>query len=445
MIGSLIGSAISSAVQFSSRVLPPLKLNLLSGASLSPIMQFNRASTAMVISSAGELMTVPANTPRWQRNPNSVANGPVGLLVEEQRTNVIRNPRGEGGVPGSTLPTFWQSFNIPNGMSLTLAGNGVEDGFPYTDIHISGSPASSNATAPTSGWSPDVTNTTPVVAGEPWTASIYARLVSGSLDGLYFVIMAQERAGSLPDDRARFEPSALPLAQQRTQVTRIIGTTGTAWAPVRFAGYSAGVTYDVTIRVAGHQFERGGFASSLMLPPAGSPGVTTRAEDQLGASQAALVAAGVNMSRGTIGIRWQELSPAVVTSNRLLFHFSDFTNNNRIQAFINSGSATVSGRFAIDGVAHDLQANSNSLITTGDRNSYAMTWAGGVRYAHSVNGGTVTSIPLTASPSLSKYTDGLRVMRVGIGTTGNNAIIESIVFHNGVSMTDAMLVAEAGL
>ena len=64
-----------------------LSLNFLAGAPLDPRITFTRASTATFVGSNGLIQTAAIDTPRFDYNPTTLA--PKGLLIEEQRTNLL--------------------------------------------------------------------------------------------------------------------------------------------------------------------------------------------------------------------------------------------------------------------------------------------------------------------------------------------------------------------
>ena len=65
---------------------------------------FNRTSAGWSFNATGTLAQVAADVPRFDYNPATLACR--GLLLEEARTNGIRNPRAEGATPGTpgTMP-----------------------------------------------------------------------------------------------------------------------------------------------------------------------------------------------------------------------------------------------------------------------------------------------------------------------------------------------------
>jgi len=67
---------------------PILDLDFASGEALDPRLSFTRASTGTYFDRNGQLRTAPANQPRVDHDP--LTGRPLGLLVEEARTNLLK-------------------------------------------------------------------------------------------------------------------------------------------------------------------------------------------------------------------------------------------------------------------------------------------------------------------------------------------------------------------
>ena len=76
-----------------------------------PGYSFRRASTGWCFDAFGALVAVATDTPRYDHDPITLAN--LGLLMEEARTNAVRNPRFEGAIAGTpgTAPTYTSGPN----------------------------------------------------------------------------------------------------------------------------------------------------------------------------------------------------------------------------------------------------------------------------------------------------------------------------------------------
>jgi hypothetical protein len=214
------------------------------------------------------------------------------------RSNVIRNPRAEGAVPGTpgTYPTYWQGLASPDpvsGLNTTIVGTGYEDGIPYIDVRFFGT---TGAVQPghtdyilfeQNNW------VTPVGETQPWTFSYYTRLIAAGdtshVFGFNHGYRFLDQAGALIDQTnwTDFTPTTAPLRTQRYSVYETIWyeearTIVPYWSLV-FLGGSTGGSFavDITLRIGGPQLEYANedVASGLMLPPIGSPGISSRAID----------------------------------------------------------------------------------------------------------------------------------------------------------------------
>jgi hypothetical protein len=72
-----------------NKLSPSLLLTFAGAETLDPRITFTRASTATFTGSNGLIQTAAINAPRFDYNPTTLA--PLGLLIEEQRTNLVLN------------------------------------------------------------------------------------------------------------------------------------------------------------------------------------------------------------------------------------------------------------------------------------------------------------------------------------------------------------------
>jgi hypothetical protein len=68
---------------------PTLDLNFAGTKQLDPRVTFSRTTTATYMDDNGLIVTVPANTPRFEHRYNGTEIENLGLLIEEQRTNLL--------------------------------------------------------------------------------------------------------------------------------------------------------------------------------------------------------------------------------------------------------------------------------------------------------------------------------------------------------------------
>ena len=167
-LGALEG-LVEAAPAFDLRFTSPATLVLPAG------WAFNRASAGWSFNATGTLAQVAADVPRFDYNPATLACR--GLLLDESRTNGIRNPRAEGaaaGTPG-TAPTNWFTAT-GTGVVHSIVGTGTESGIPYCDVRFAGTASG------TVNLSLNFETTTAIaaVSGQTWTGSGFVRLVAGS-------------------------------------------------------------------------------------------------------------------------------------------------------------------------------------------------------------------------------------------------------------------------
>jgi hypothetical protein len=229
----------------------------------SDIITFTRASTATFFDSAGVLTSAAIDAPRLDYNPSTLA--AQGLLIEESRTNSIRNNTMVGAVAGTpgTLPTNWTGGTTVDGLAREVVGTGTENGINYIDVRYSGtSGTAGNSTLITF----DANNFIVAANGQTWTGSIYARLVSGSLTNVTLLtlnVRYNDAAGaSLTSQNTAFTPTS--------SFARVTNTFTAANASTAFvnAGLVANFTdssaVDITLRIGLPQLELGAFATSVI-------------------------------------------------------------------------------------------------------------------------------------------------------------------------------------
>lgn len=215
------------------------------------------------------------------------------LVMEEQRTNTIRNPRGEGAAAG-VFPDNWQLAGSQNGVFRTCPGGGTMLGLSSTFVRFAGTATGTvNYTATF-----EAPSSTTVTSGDTHALSAFLRLAAGSLSGFSDLRLAITYYNSSNAVVGNFSAS---LSSTLSGVAQRFACVGTAPATATYARIglqpivSSGETVDATIEVCAPQFELGGFATTPILPPAGSQFETTRAQDRARVPLAA---------RGGIGFRF---------------------------------------------------------------------------------------------------------------------------------------------
>jgi hypothetical protein len=300
-------------------------------SSTSPLT-VSRASTGYAESSAGV----------WTSFGNNVARRTdKGLLVEEARTNSIRNNSMQGaaaGTPG-TLPTNWAV--AVNGVSTQVVGTGTEDGLDYIDLRIFGIASSSSAFQ----YRVEVNNNIVASNGQVWTASLFHKLVGGSLANISTLVLQlyeNNAAGAtLTLSSENFTPTSI---KQRATLTRTFNNASTAFANLKFSVTNTnGAAVDVTFRIYMPQLELGAFVTSPIRTTAAA---ATRAADAIS------LATSTNWYSALTGALFAEAkvdTAAAITGTQHLVSLDDGTANERFST--RAISAAISGTVVDGGVA----------------------------------------------------------------------------------------------
>lgn len=244
-----------------ARAVPSLDLRFAENRSLVDattgldLVTFTRTHEGRFVGSNGLIQVAPANTPRFDHNP--ITGESLGLLVEEQRTNEVRNSNNMSAVvtgsPG-TLPTGWSGQGNSNGWTREVVGSGSLGALNYVDIRFSGTPTASQF-----GINFQSQGVVAASNGQSWAPSVYYQLVGGSISNIGFFPAANlwnssvAFIGSLSITSASINPT--PTLQRYTGSGTINNATAAfiSWG-ITFT-CTVGNTYDFTIRFAGPQLE----------------------------------------------------------------------------------------------------------------------------------------------------------------------------------------------
>jgi len=391
---------------------PSLDLNFVSSTVLDSRLTFTRAgasNTATRFDTFGNLQGTNTNVPRFDYGPGG-GTTPLGLLIEESRTNSIRNPRAEGATPGTpgTPPTNWALTTI-TGLTITINGVGTENGIPYIEIRVNGT---AGATGNGLYVRPEPNNGIAAVAAQIWTHSVYVRMVAGSTAGINGFAVNMQPYDSTPSPlggalgQAAFTPTNAALATQRVVGAPATMPASTAFVlPQVFWSVTNGAVVDCTLRIGGEQAEIGGFATSLILPVTGTPAATTRNVETVSGP----IGSWYNQNAGSVIAEWMTYTIADPT-NQPLFEASDGTSNNRVNTYIQqprhgAGGTTLAGTATASTTGNSLNANTITRSGAAFDNT-------GVQGALS---GTLQSKALAATMPVGV----INTMRIGMNTVGS--------------------------
>lgn len=214
--------------------------------------------------------TFNANTPRFVSPAG-------GLLIEGQRTNGIRNPRGEGatlGVIGSggVVPTNWTLST--GGVSCEIISQFIENGVDVIRMRFSGVAEVNQMILEF-----EATNTVVALPSQPWTASLFFRVVAAPLPGNYnFRCVSRINTSPQGIVNYAFTPNGTLARYSQTHITASDPLINRISWGFR-SGFVVGQSYDFTIDIGWPQTEQGEFVSSPILPPPGTLAGTTRGAD----------------------------------------------------------------------------------------------------------------------------------------------------------------------
>lgn len=243
---------------------PTLDLDFVGATSLDSRITFTRGSTATFFDSTGTLQTAAVNAARFDTNPSTLA--PLGLLIEEQRTNSIRNNTMQGAVAGTpgTLPTNWAVSTL-SGITVSVSSIATENGITYVDLNYSGTAASTG----TLFVAFDTTSGIAALDAQTWTHATYVKQTTAvSLPTTKLGWRTYTSGGALVTaNNVTLTVAGSGSSLSTTRQTYSAALSGATIAFVRptleidFAGSTA---YNFTLRIGLPQLEQGAFATSVI-------------------------------------------------------------------------------------------------------------------------------------------------------------------------------------
>jgi hypothetical protein len=295
-----------------NKLSPSLLLNFAGAETLDPRITFTRATTATFTGSNGLIQTAVIDAPRFDYNPTTLA--PLGLLIEEQRTNLV---------------LYSEQFDDAAWVKLsaTVTANQIvaPDGTTTGDYM--------NTTAAFQGirQSPGIGTTT---ANAPYALSVYVKPVSGAST----VILALNDVTSANSVRVTYTLSgagsfgSATIGGTATLVSRdiqavgngwyrcvLVGTVNTTWL---FGSLLSSTATSTVQGIWGAQLEAGAFPTSYIQTVASQ---VTRSAD-------VAVMTGTNFSdwynaaEGTLYAEWNSVGS--LSDSRIVYALSNGTFNN---------------------------------------------------------------------------------------------------------------------
>ena len=185
-------------------------------------------------------------------------------MIEESRTNGIRNNSAQGIVVGTVgtggaFPTNWENFSAANGIACSILGAGTELGIDYVDIRFQGT---ANVTS-----NQRLAFDTQIAAanGQTFAMSAFIRVAGGSLGNVgacFFAHQFRDAGGvSLTTSSGPpFTPTGM-LARYGALGTATHVSTAFVEPELNF-GVANGQAINVTLRIGWPQQELGLFVTS---------------------------------------------------------------------------------------------------------------------------------------------------------------------------------------
>ena len=292
----------------------------------SQIITFTRASTATYFDSAGVLQSAAIDAPRLDYNPSTLA--AQGLLIEEARTNSIRNNTMQGaaaGTPG-TPPTNWAVSGTSDGINIQVVGTGTENGITYVDIRYSGTATATSFKIVRF----EANNVIAAASGQTWTAATYMRIAAGSsanLTGQEHVVVGYNAGGTSVEQTNT--PPALTSTMTRFITSRTLNNATTAFVSSYYAlTFSSGAVIDMTLRIGLPQLELGAFATSVI------PTTTTALTRSADVAAVNTLSPWYNSAASTIYGEWTNLAATMPSGSvQTVSNVNDTTGNNQQSLF----------------------------------------------------------------------------------------------------------------
>jgi hypothetical protein len=382
-------------------IAPSLSLNFASSRTLDPRITFTRTSSATCVGPNGLLRVVPANAPRFDHDPTTGES--LGLLVEEQRTNLTWNS-------GNFKATGWSDADLgasgqftTSALSAELAPNG---GTAYeitettdTNQHIYYNKGGAG------------TNSTSVTSGAVYTGSVFLKPVSGGPDWMQITLGSfgfgsgqyaninittgavgstaglasgtAPRVDSFPNGWKRV---SISVAATSTTTTNniVIAFVNNNSAAGRLSNYTGSTTNKVLVALA--QFEAGSFPTSYIPTTAAT---ATRAADVASISGSNF-SSWYSAASSSVFVEWKTLASSMPSgSAQWLTEFNDGTTSNRQSLFqIQVANALISQNSFSGGVSAGRLDVGGSYVNT---NSKAASSYAALDRALVANGGSIVS------------------------------------------------------
>lgn len=400
-------------------------------------IQFSRASGAVLFDASGNVVEVGNHIPRFNNyTPMGIASSVLRLLIEEQRTNIITNPRAEG--TAGSVPTLWGSV-LATGMTAVLSFTTLMN-FNALRTRISGQASGTIASWP---WA-TASGGGATVPSRRTVTSAFLRMQDSTI--LYngntqfrgsYRNSSDIAVSATPTINTNITQPTSTLARQYGVQ---LGSADAATAKLQttlVAGVTTGNNYDFTLDQMLPQVEVDltrdlYFPTSPILPAVGNPQFSSRAADRVAVSSS-LVNRGGGMVLGKAMLPYL---PATGTTATLFSITDDSSSNQFIVAVNSSGQLTVTT--VVNGGAA-VSATASGSVIAGTAFRFAAVWNGST-YRITLNGGSVAAVSNSALAGTLRMDIGA-VSTVGVASSVLNGEIEFLDIARTGSVGDTSLQA----
>lgn len=321
-------------------------------------------SCTRVTNNGGTATARKVNNTLTRHADNQLRLNDRGLLVEEQRVNLVRNPSFAGASAPSTLPSNMNIFKDA-GLTVTVVETGILDGVNYFRFRVNGTTISSGNLLCLFE-----TNSFIVSTAGVHCVGLSTRLEAGSMSGITNprIILQEYTSGSgFIGSSVAGALSFGPVWNRSNDTLTAVGTGGNNLRVFMQLDHGAGVAVDFTIDVGIPQVEKGAFPLSSI---AGAGSQCTRTSDTVQLNNPETF---IGLASGSIYCEWEEVLGAIGVQRYLWSYRVD--GNNYIRVYI-GGDNKVYFDVANGGVLQCNLASTNTIVA-GQKYKMAVAWENG--------------------------------------------------------------------
>jgi hypothetical protein len=359
---------------------------------------FSRASIRSGFDVLGNVEDVQAQ--QAQAGFSRTTGAPLGVLVNRQRTNLIRNSRGlgfsaatgiTGAVNAANIPTNWRWATRTAGVTLDVSPCTFKGMSGYR-IRYYGSITGTGAE--TIGF--DARNVLPVPPSGPISSRFFGRLVAGSIP-----------AGATPQHRLIQTLATAATLDSLSTITldgtlreyerRIVAASNAAFAAPEFRiAWASNTVMDLTVELYFPGMQTRPFIGALTLPASGVVASATVEQDQI-TVPAGVLGTQLSQTQGTFVATLSTVG-AFTSTDPLdwlgVASFGDGTTNNMLGLAINPAHTSVEARLTTNGVANASAAVAMTAPAAETTFKVAIAW-NAAQIQAAARGAASAKIPVT--------------------------------------------------